>query len=128
MPDDFERCPVCMSVLLPKGDTFGLSPQQRQIYDAVKRFPRRTQELHDLLWPDTGKKRSPGDKAVHVIINQANERLREQGLRLRSIEGLYYIVAVEDAHPISESSGSPNVRRVGSRTKPARSARQHRGQ
>jgi hypothetical protein len=128
MADELELCPLCMQPLLPKGDDLGLSPQQRQMYDAVKRFPKTTAELHDVLWPDEGKRRSPGDKAVHVIVNQSNERLRQHGLMLRNLEGKYFIVAIPHADTISKPAGNPHARPVGGRSKSARPARQHRGQ
>jgi hypothetical protein len=129
MANELERCPLCMQPLVPTGDDLGLSPQQRLIYNAIKRFPKTTAELHDLLWPDVGKRRSPGDKAVHVIVNQANERLNKHGLMLRNFEGKYFIVAIElNADSISKPARSPHARSVGSRPKSTRSARVNRGQ
>lgn len=90
MMDDYKCCSRCKRPLLPRG--YQLSPQQRTIYQAVKERPRTPEQLRIILWgadPNGG----PGEKTIHVIINQMNHKLKDYGVKVRAIGHRYYIVA-----------------------------------
>jgi hypothetical protein len=82
---ELTRCPQCGQAV-PH-----LTAQQLVIYNAVKRRPRTAGQLHDLLYahqPNDG----PSIKIIHVLISTANRVLRTRGLRIRSINGMYYLL------------------------------------
>ena len=104
--DNVRRCQCCGQPLLPPPVKMRLSPQQRRIYEAVRQFPRTTEQLHELLYgadPNGGP--LAGTKTIHVVVSQINRRLRPYGVKLRNPhQSHYHLVEVDVANPVCEPS------------------------
>ena len=84
-----ETCEKCGRAMPIRG--LNLTLQQRIIYHAVKKRARSVEQLHALLYADDPNG-GANLKTVHVIVFQANRRLKEYGLKIRSVQGLYYLM------------------------------------
>jgi hypothetical protein len=92
--DDIVRCEECGLPIPPAENTLSLTPQGKMIYHAVRTRPRTLEQLHNLLYghdPNGG----PDIKIIHVLINQANKKLKSRGLMLRAINRIYYLMAAK---------------------------------
>jgi hypothetical protein len=84
------RCPECGQPV-PH-----LTPQQQTVYDAIKRRPRSTGQLHDLLYLHR-QGDGPSIKVIHVIVSQINRVLKKRGIRVKSVSGVYCLTGDQDA-------------------------------
>ena len=89
------RCETCGRWIPPSTRGVELAFQGRQIYLAVKKRPRSTEQLHQLLYADDPNG-GANIKTIHVIVAQANRILKTRGVRLRAIRGIYYLVKVDE--------------------------------
>ena len=123
-PRKHVKCCCCGRIVPPGRDELRLTPQQWQIYDAVIAKAVCVEDLRKILWGRLADRIS--EKHVHVQVFGANRKLRAHGLRIISVDRLYYLVDYGNAK--LERPRHIDTGRLDEWTQPARQTRFDRGQ
>lgn len=88
------RCSECGQVIAPDPATvLHLTIQERIIYDAVRAWPRSTDQLYEILYAYSDSNALV--KIVHVLVHKLNRKLAGHGKRIVSRHRQYVL---EDAY------------------------------